>query len=532
MFDKLKPKNKTSILVTIILCLPILLIGILFIKYYNHNNATSSISDIYISIPDGETVNLSGDNLKLYTELYYNCTEVESLPSDAVKDQALTIMYVIKDITTHYDLFFTKDLDHSYLVSENGDIYLIDDQHTKLLSLRPECNYIYPNNSLPSLTIKKGDLKSLVFPISYNWKFKKTDGNFYNDSSQDIQENDPEKVIIHASDSNTFEFSTTPDSISVVYYDELGNVIKNSNTIDEIKLDSNSDVNFSVFIDAKWSSVEGAEGNSKYLIKFLYDMPEKFTLVQDRINPGDILIIKADQFDLKEELNIESDLKFLNLKFVKYNGETFALVPIDSRNVAKDYFINLTVNGNTTELTFTVDHIDFGVDFYNPEKILSDTANEDLELLYSEINTTNESVKHFKAETSFCAPLSGEVFFNFGKEIFSSSGPASYFCQGTEYTVKAGTKVKSTETGVVCYVGENERLGKLVVIDHGLGVKSYYAHLDDIYVEVGTLVQKNITIATSGNSGYTINDMFYFAISVNGTFVDPTIVLTEGIKLP
>ena len=528
----MKQKKHTNIIVTIILCLPIILIGILFIKYYNHNNATSSISDIYISIPNGETINLSGDNKKLYTDVYYNAQETDSLPSNLIVENAMTIMYVINDVTTHYDLFFSKDYKSAYLASENGNYYIVDDQHTNILSLQPECNYIYPNNSLPTLDIIKGNSIQSILPISYEWNYIKSDGKFYNDTLQDLQQDSSDKIIIHSSDVNKLSFSVSPDELSVIYYDELGNVIKNSNTLDDIKLDSNSDINFSIYIEAKWISNQTSKGYAKYLIKLLYDLPEKFSITQDRVNPGDILIIKADQFDLKEDLIIESDLKYLNLEFIKFNGDTFALVPIDSRNVSKDYFINLTVNNNTTELKFFVEHIDFGVDFYNPEKILSENANNDLEDLYDTINSSNESVKHFKEETSFNEPLKGDVFFNYGKEIFTSSGPASYFCQGTEYSVKKGTKVKASETGVVCFVGENERLGKMVVIDHGLGIKSYYAHLDEIHVEVGTLVQKNITIATSGNSGYTINDMFYFAISINGTFVDPTIVLTEGITLP
>ena len=528
----MKQNKQTSIIVTIVLCLPILLIGILFIKYYNHNNATSSISDIYISVPDGDTISLSGNNKKLYTEIFYNAQEIDSISSDIIDDKTLTIMYVISEVTTHYDLYFSKNYKSAYLASENGDYFIIDEQHTKALTLQPECNYIYPNNSLPTLNIVKGEIISSILPFDYEWKFIKSDGNFYNDTTQSLQQENNDTIIIHASDVNKLDFSVAPDELNIIYYDEFGSIIKTSNALDDIKLDSNSDVNFSLYIEAKWLSDTTSNGYAKYLVKLLYDFPEKFTITQDRVNPGDILIIKADQFDLNEDLIVDSDLKYLNLEFIKFNGETFALVPIDSRNISKDYYINLTVNNNTTELKFYVEHIDFGVDFYNPEKILSESSNEDLEYLYSTINATNESVKHFKSETSFKEPLKGEIFFNYGKEIFSSSGPASYFCQGTEYSVKKGTKVKASETGVVCYVGENERLGKMVVIDHGLGVKSYYAHLEDIYVEVGTLVQKNITIATSGNSGYTINDMFYFAISVNGTFVDPTVVLTEGITLP
>lgn len=527
----MKHKNKSNLLVIIILCLPIILIGILFIKYYNHNNATSSISNIYISLHNGETMSLSGENFKLYTDIYYNCQKTDSLPEKIEDKSPLTIMYVINDVTNHYDLYFTNDYKKSFFVTENKEYYIIDNEHTKTLALRPEFSYIYPNYTLPTLTLNKGMSKETILPIDYNWSFFKADGIKYDDLLSDIQKDTPEKFIIHASDINKFEFSVKPDYLNVTYYDELGNIIKTTDNINEIKIDASGDVKFSISIDAKWTSTNNATGDAKYSINLLYDLPEKFTLSSNSVKPGNFLIIKAEQFDLDEDIIIDSDLKYFNLKFIKYNNETFAFVPIDSRNIAKEYYINLTVNNNLTELKFNVEHMDFGVDFYNPDKILSDSSTDELDELYSIINSSNETILYFKQGTPFASPIKGEVFFNYGKEIFASSGPTSYFVQGIEYKVKGGTKVKSTESGIVCYVGENEKLGKMIVIDHGLGVKSYYAHLDQINVSVGTLVQKNITIATSGDSGYTIDDMFYFAVSINGTFIDPNLVLNNGLKL-
>ena len=90
----MKHKNKSNLLVIIILCLPIILIGILFIKYYNHNNATSSISNIYISLHNGETMSLSGDNFKLYTDIYYEYRLIES----ALKDESELEDFLLSNI--------------------------------------------------------------------------------------------------------------------------------------------------------------------------------------------------------------------------------------------------------------------------------------------------------------------------------------------------------------------------------------------------------------------------------------------------
>ncbi len=77
------------------------------------------------------------------------------------------------------------------------------------------------------------------------------------------------------------------------------------------------------------------------------------------------------------------------------------------------------------------------------------------------------------------------------------------FHPGSDMRAKYGTKVYATADGVVEYAGNHTRsgYGKLVIIDHNYGFKTYFGHLSRIKVKAGTFVKKGDLIALSGNSG-------------------------------
>lgn len=63
--------------------------------------------------------------------------------------------------------------------------------------------------------------------------------------------------------------------------------------------------------------------------------------------------------------------------------------------------------------------------------------------------------------------------------------------------------------------------GNLVILDHGGGISTLYAHCDQRYVDVGDTVQQGETIAASGNTGISTGPHLHFEVRINGTRVDP-----------
>ncbi len=69
--------------------------------------------------------------------------------------------------------------------------------------------------------------------------------------------------------------------------------------------------------------------------------------------------------------------------------------------------------------------------------------------------------------------------------------------------------------------GYNGGYGNMIIINHGNGVTTYYAHLSNIKVSVGQSVKKGVVIGNVGNTGYSFGAHLHFGVMVNGNWVDP-----------
>lgn len=108
----------------------------------------------------------------------------------------------------------------------------------------------------------------------------------------------------------------------------------------------------------------------------------------------------------------------------------------------------------------------------------------------------------------------------FGGRIDPISGVESYH-KGMDIPAPEGALVIAAASGTVVRSEYNPSYGNLVVIDHGGGILSYYAHNSKLIAKVGQSVAKGETIAEVGTTGYSTGNHLHFEVQVNGTFVDP-----------
>lgn len=98
-------------------------------------------------------------------------------------------------------------------------------------------------------------------------------------------------------------------------------------------------------------------------------------------------------------------------------------------------------------------------------------------------------------EQEFIWPLTGTITDSFG--VYRSTGRHT----GLDVAVSKGTSVKAMAGGVVVFADTSGSYGKMIRIDHGDGVETWYAHLSKLEVELGDVVEQGDEIALSGNSG-------------------------------
>lgn len=93
--------------------------------------------------------------------------------------------------------------------------------------------------------------------------------------------------------------------------------------------------------------------------------------------------------------------------------------------------------------------------------------------------------------------------------------------QATDYAAPLGDDIFAVASGAVAYIGEDEFLGRLLVVDHLNGYATLYAHVENYYVASGAFVEKGQPIATVGNTGRSTAPHLHLEIWRDGVRLDP-----------
>lgn len=94
--------------------------------------------------------------------------------------------------------------------------------------------------------------------------------------------------------------------------------------------------------------------------------------------------------------------------------------------------------------------------------------------------------------------------------------------KGVDFAAKTGTRISAADGGTVTWAGwKRGGWGYLVVINHGNGIETYYAHNSRVTVKVGQKVAKGQEIAKMGSTGNSSGPHVHFEVHVNGRYVNP-----------
>lgn len=100
---------------------------------------------------------------------------------------------------------------------------------------------------------------------------------------------------------------------------------------------------------------------------------------------------------------------------------------------------------------------------------------------------------------------------------------------GVDIGAPLGANFVAANDGVVVKAGPNVAYGNMVIIDHGGGISTLYAHGSEILVEVGQTVKRGDSILKVGSTGYSTGPHAHFEVRINGVTTDPLPYITNGL---
>jgi murein DD-endopeptidase MepM/ murein hydrolase activator NlpD len=171
-----------------------------------------------------------------------------------------------------------------------------------------------------------------------------------------------------------------------------------------------------------------------------------------------------------------------------------------------------------------------------------DTASEDgsidVETLKREVNASMaavEEIKNYlaKEQDVFLAspsgwPAAGKISSGFGMRVHPRDGVRRMHT-GLDITMPRGTALHATADGVVSFADRSGGNGNIVVIEHGHGLSTVYAHNTRNSVKAGQTVKRGEVIAYSGSTGVSTGPHVHYEVWRNGQSVNPEPFL-EGKK--
>ncbi len=141
----------------------------------------------------------------------------------------------------------------------------------------------------------------------------------------------------------------------------------------------------------------------------------------------------------------------------------------------------------------------------------------------AELNKQNNYVPANKDSSGFLYPLPYRVAItdSYGYRTHPVTGKKTTWHNGVDLAAGAGTAIYATKSGTVTTALRSDIWGNYVVINHGDGFSSLYAHMQGLIVKAGDYVKQGQTIGYVGSTGLSTGPHLHFTIYYNGADVNP-----------
>lgn len=124
----------------------------------------------------------------------------------------------------------------------------------------------------------------------------------------------------------------------------------------------------------------------------------------------------------------------------------------------------------------------------------------------------------------FIWPVNGRISSIFGlRRFFNDQERRPH--SGLDIAAAEGTPIKATANGTVIDAGDFFFSGNMIYLDHGQGIISLYAHLSEIAVKPGDVINQGDIIGKVGQTGRVTGPHLHFAVYSNQTLIDPIFML-------
>lgn len=275
--------------------------------------------------------------------------------------------------------------------------------------------------------------------------------------------------------------------------------------------------------------------SSLVLIKTNFAMQEINADISDKVSSQESTIdsLSKENAALTDENKDLKDLtasstKVFNARVDEINAlkaQIDTLLVLFNRQNNSDIKVTTSRGSSRTAATDSADAIPTLVSLEDPEemKALSAQVRQDIALYTQLVAKVEAELKAQDAKPDHW-PARGLITSPFGDRSDPLNGSGSYH-EAIDIDNSTGAPISAAGAGVVTFCGYRGSYGNVVVISHGFGYETLYAHLASFDVKAGERVKKGQVFAAMGSSGRTTGSHLHFEVHKNGKPINPESVL-------
>ncbi|MBQ7599995.1 MAG: M23 family metallopeptidase [Clostridia bacterium] len=529
-------KNKIIALVVALLCLIPTVVAI--VSYNKTQNApvdAGNAVSVTISDTGGKVYTLTkekdGDEadslIKYFLGLSEKSTKIVALPDSLMSAKSYKVTVASNLRQENFEFYFSPDPTTNYFVNSKGTAYKMTDADATAFITSKYAESIYDNSTIPTLTLSG---RITVSPDSAEWKYKNYTGAYV--------DADTSSLVVERNETYSVEgglelgFDLKPDFSQIKVTDaDSGNVLYDG-TVENMSIFTlTSSKKVTVDVVARWYEDPSRSFRGEMNYAFSADVlaPAEFYLGLTALEAGKFTAVTA--LNVTDASLIEFTSTMDNTPAVTFydigDNRAVAFLPVHADTPAGLYTLSFKYGGITQNTILTVENSGEKISYYYvPEEVVaatrSRTALEQFENAVRDITASSESEQLFKGH--FLEGVTGaSLQRGFGRDVYlNGSQTVTYRNNGVDYASNYELDVVACNSGTVCYAGYLDYAGNIVVIDHGLGLKTWYYNLGDgVTVSVGDRVERGQKIGVTGQTGFTGSHGVHIAMSVGSQFVSP-----------
>lgn len=436
-----------------------------------------------------------------------------------------------------YKFYFTGSAADCYFVDGSGDAYKISEENAEFFLSSAYAGSLYENGTLPLMSVS-GNSAS---PSQADWYFTDCTGAMVKAETSPFLTDKTEEIKVEGG--LAMSFPIQPDSFTVTVTDLASGTVLFNDSYENIgNLTMAETQKVGVEATAKWyeDASRTYYGEQTYKFNASVSAPAQFFAGTTEIEIGEFICVTGVNVSNKDDVGFTSNPSVGYTPVFFQDGEYIrTLIPFNWDLSAGSYALTFEYGGTSQIINVTLkartNPFREGNTTTIPDGVVAANGSAEAlekcktELLQVAKSSEQAGTRYFDGE--FLEGVENSTIVGgFGHTYKVSGTDITYRHTGVDYSNSKSVDVKAVNAGVVIYAGYLDYSGYTVVIEHGYGLKSWYAHMAKVTVNVGDKLSRGDAVGVTGSSGFISGAGVHIGLTVFDTPVCQYALWSDGAR--